>query len=65
MQVTQVQDYSDGSSSLEPLHAKTISKSLYLLPAHEEIQACWELGRFHNNIGFWVVWLPTGTHVPL
>ncbi|KAJ7196937.1 UbiA prenyltransferase [Mycena pura] len=24
------------------------------------MQACWELCRLHNNIGFWVVWLPTG-----
>lgn len=25
-----------------------------------EIRACWELCRLHNNIGFWVVWIPTG-----
>jgi hypothetical protein len=30
------------------------------LPTAAEIQACWELCRLHNNIGFWVVWLPTG-----
>ncbi|KAJ6456992.1 UbiA prenyltransferase [Mycena vitilis] len=27
----------------------------------EELRACWELCRLHKNIGFWVVWLPTGT----
>ncbi|KAJ8093247.1 hypothetical protein PM082_020733 [Marasmius tenuissimus] len=29
------------------------------LPTATELQACWELCRLHNNIGFWVVWLPT------
>ncbi|KAJ7628579.1 UbiA prenyltransferase [Roridomyces roridus] len=28
-------------------------------PTSTEIQACWELCRLHNNIGFWVVYLPT------
>ncbi|EIM90617.1 UbiA prenyltransferase [Stereum hirsutum FP-91666 SS1] len=36
-----------------------MSKPYRFLPSQQEIQACWELGRFHNNIGFWVVWLPT------
>ncbi|KAJ7713679.1 UbiA prenyltransferase family [Mycena olivaceomarginata] len=31
---------------------------LHSLPNRTEIQACWELCRLHNNIGFWVVWLP-------
>jgi hypothetical protein len=30
------------------------------LPTATEVQACWELCRLHNNVGFWVVWLPTG-----
>jgi 4-hydroxybenzoate polyprenyltransferase len=34
--------------------------SLVALPTRKELQACWELCRLHNNIGFWVVWLPTG-----
>lgn len=33
---------------------------LLSLPNRKEVQACWELCRLHNNIGFWVVWLPTG-----
>lgn len=32
-------------------------------PTRTELQACWELCRLHNNIGFWVVWLPTGKSV--
>ncbi|KAJ7851123.1 hypothetical protein B0H14DRAFT_831611 [Mycena olivaceomarginata] len=32
---------------------------LFLLPTATELQGCWELCRLHNNIGFWVVWLPT------
>jgi hypothetical protein len=28
-----------------------------------EIRACYELCRAHNNIGFWVVYLPTGESV--
>ncbi|KAJ7842669.1 UbiA prenyltransferase, partial [Mycena olivaceomarginata] len=31
---------------------------LFSLPNLTEIKACWELCRLHNNIGFWVVWLP-------
>ncbi|KAJ7874019.1 hypothetical protein B0H14DRAFT_2569432 [Mycena olivaceomarginata] len=29
------------------------------LPTATEVQGFWELCRLHNNIGFWVVWLPT------
>ncbi|KDR74734.1 hypothetical protein GALMADRAFT_227148 [Galerina marginata CBS 339.88] len=29
------------------------------LPTRKELQACWELCRLQNNIGFWVIWLPT------
>ncbi|KAF7366541.1 4-hydroxybenzoate polyprenyltransferase, mitochondrial [Mycena sanguinolenta] len=32
-------------------------------PTVAEIQACYELCRLHNNIGFWVVWLPTGESI--
>lgn len=32
---------------------------LLSLPTATELQGCWELCRLHNNIGFWVVWLPT------
>ncbi|KAJ7815981.1 UbiA prenyltransferase family-domain-containing protein [Mycena olivaceomarginata] len=28
-------------------------------------QACWELCRLHNNIGFWVVWLPTAWSIAM
>ncbi|KAF8208311.1 UbiA prenyltransferase [Mycena galopus ATCC 62051] len=34
--------------------------SIFLAPpTASEIQACYELCRLQNNIGFWVVWLPT------
>ncbi|KAJ7640822.1 UbiA prenyltransferase [Mycena polygramma] len=33
--------------------------SLFSLPTVIEVRACYELCRLHNNIGFWVVWLPT------
>lgn len=36
------------------------SRAICAFPTSAEIQACWELCRLHNNIGFWVVWLPTG-----
>lgn len=36
---------------------------LFAIPTIEELRACWELCRLHNNIGFWVVWLPTGEPV--
>jgi 4-hydroxybenzoate polyprenyltransferase len=28
----------------------------------QQLQAYWELCHLHNNMGFWVVWLPTGTY---
>ncbi|THU89212.1 UbiA prenyltransferase [Dendrothele bispora CBS 962.96] len=31
--------------------------------SHEELYACWQLCRLHNNIGFWVVWNPTAWSV--
>ncbi len=37
----------------------TVAK-LLAPPTTTELQGCWELCRLHNNIGFWVVWLPTG-----
>ncbi|KAJ7037625.1 UbiA prenyltransferase [Mycena alexandri] len=30
-----------------------------------EIRACWELCRLHNNIGFWVVWIPTAWSIAM
>ncbi|KAJ6481715.1 UbiA prenyltransferase [Mycena sanguinolenta] len=34
-------------------------------PTTAEIQACYELCRLHNNIGFWVVWLPTAWSIAM
>lgn len=36
--------------------------ALFRLPSSAEIEAYWELCRLHNNIGFWVVYLPTGSY---
>ena len=60
MVVGNLNDFED-KSSYDVLY-DTISKSgrLFALPTTEELRACWELCRLHNNIGFWVVWLPTG-----
>ncbi|KAH0581407.1 hypothetical protein H2248_012489 [Termitomyces sp. 'cryptogamus'] len=44
---------------------RTASLRLYSLPNTEEIQACWELCRLHNNIGFWVIWLPTAWSIAM
>lgn len=38
----------------------TSPSAIFAVPTGTEIRACWELCRLHNNIGFWVVWLPTG-----
>ncbi|KAJ7507286.1 UbiA prenyltransferase [Mycena galericulata] len=38
---------------------------LFAPPTSTEIQACWELCRLHNNIGFWVVWLPTAWSIAM
>ncbi|KAF5373992.1 hypothetical protein D9615_009897 [Tricholomella constricta] len=38
---------------------------LLSLPGKEEIQACWDLCRLHNNIGFWVVWLPAAWSIAM
>ncbi|KAF8150460.1 UbiA prenyltransferase [Mycena galopus ATCC 62051] len=35
------------------------SSNFLASPTASEIQACYELCRLQNNIGFWVVWLPT------
>ncbi|KAJ7130128.1 UbiA prenyltransferase [Mycena epipterygia] len=32
---------------------------LFAFPTSTEIRGCWELCRLDNNIGFWVIWLPT------
>ncbi|KAF7319436.1 hypothetical protein HMN09_00282100 [Mycena chlorophos] len=44
-----------------------LADSLRLLapPTPTELQACWELCRLHNNIGFWVVWLPTAWSIAM
>ncbi|KAJ6588465.1 UbiA prenyltransferase [Mycena capillaripes] len=36
------------------------TKNLFATPTAAEVRACYELCRLQNNIGFWVVWLPTG-----
>lgn len=36
-----------------------ISSELMSIPSVTEVRACWELCRLHNNIGFWVVYIPT------
>ncbi|KAJ6591118.1 UbiA prenyltransferase [Mycena vulgaris] len=38
---------------------------LFAPPTNTEILACWELCRLHNNIGFWVVWLPTAWSIAM
>ncbi|KAJ6610484.1 UbiA prenyltransferase [Mycena sp. CBHHK59/15] len=38
---------------------------LFSAPTSIEIQACWELCRLNNNIGFWVVWLPTAWSIAM
>lgn len=44
--------------------AELIMTSLRL-PSSVELRACWELCRLHNNIGFWVVWLPTAWSIAM
>jgi len=44
------------------LHSTRI---LFAPPTTAEIQACYELCRLHNNIGFWVVWLPTAWSIAM
>ncbi|KAJ6579625.1 UbiA prenyltransferase [Mycena vulgaris] len=39
--------------------------AIFSMPTRTEIQACWELCRLHNNIGFWVVWLPTAWSIAM
>ncbi|KAJ7124496.1 UbiA prenyltransferase [Mycena epipterygia] len=49
-----------------PNKSDFISPSIiFAVPTRTEIRACWELCRLHNNIGFWVVWLPTGKRFTL
>ncbi|KAK7056303.1 Para-hydroxybenzoate--polyprenyltransferase, mitochondrial precursor (PHB:polyprenyltransferase) [Paramarasmius palmivorus] len=46
----------------------TFYRSFFALlspPSRTEIQACWELCRLHNNIGFWVVWLPSAWSIAM
>ncbi|KAJ7166047.1 UbiA prenyltransferase [Mycena filopes] len=38
---------------------------IFAIPTRSELQACWELCRLHNNIGFWVVWLPTAWSIAM
>ncbi|EEB94881.1 hypothetical protein MPER_06235 [Moniliophthora perniciosa FA553] len=44
---------------------KTSVGHLLSPPSRMEIRACWELCRLHNNIGFWVVWLPTAWSIAM
>ncbi|KAJ7775697.1 UbiA prenyltransferase [Mycena maculata] len=39
--------------------------AIFALPTQNELRACWELCRLHNNIGFWVVWLPTAWSIAM
>ncbi|KAK1218397.1 hypothetical protein PQX77_018920 [Marasmius sp. AFHP31] len=49
-----------------PQPASDPSKNALLgLPTSTELRACWELCRLHNNIGFWVVWLPTAWSIAM
>ncbi|KAF8916052.1 UbiA prenyltransferase [Mucidula mucida] len=38
---------------------------LLAVPTEAELEACWELCRLHNNIGFWVVWIPTAWSIAM
>ncbi|RDB21359.1 4-hydroxybenzoate polyprenyltransferase, mitochondrial [Hypsizygus marmoreus] len=46
-------------------HPKAAEILSNILPTHTELQACWELCRLQNNIGFWVVWLPTAWSIAM
>ncbi|KAJ7859557.1 UbiA prenyltransferase [Mycena leptocephala] len=41
------------------------ARILFAPPTATEIRACYELCRLHNNIGFWVVWLPTAWSIAM
>ncbi|TFK39398.1 UbiA prenyltransferase [Crucibulum laeve] len=51
-------DDTKSASSRNPITCTGIS-TIFRLPSRGEIQACWELCRLHNNMGFWVIWAPT------
>ncbi|KAF8624709.1 hypothetical protein AX17_007040 [Amanita inopinata Kibby_2008] len=53
------------SSSVISLPIARKKTYLLSLPTRDEIRACWELCRLHNNIGFWVVWLPTAWSITM
>ncbi|KAF8173880.1 UbiA prenyltransferase [Mycena galopus ATCC 62051] len=58
------------NSDASPLLLKESSSTanaakLPAFPTRTELQACWELCRLHNNIGFWVVWLPTAWSIAM
>lgn len=38
---------------------------LFSLPDNQELQACWELCRLQNQMGCWVVWLPTAWSIAM
>ncbi|KAJ7747985.1 UbiA prenyltransferase [Mycena maculata] len=46
-------------------HFLSIAGMLFTPPTAIEIGACYELCRLHNNIGFWVVWLPTAWSIAM
>ncbi|KAG7096118.1 hypothetical protein E1B28_006792 [Marasmius oreades] len=59
---------SSGDTTLRNVESprKNVALSvLFKAPSTEEAQACWELCRLHNNIGFWVVWLPTAWSIAM
>ncbi|KAF4597056.1 hypothetical protein EYR40_007506 [Pleurotus pulmonarius] len=54
-----------GSEASRNATFKTTGLSFIALPSKEEVQACWELCRLHNNIGFWVVYIPTAWSIAM
>ncbi|KAK7053742.1 mitochondrial 4-hydroxybenzoate polyprenyltransferase [Favolaschia claudopus] len=43
----------------------TALNGVFATPSFTEMRACWELCRLHNNIGFFVVWLPTAWSIAM
>ncbi|KAJ7084174.1 UbiA prenyltransferase [Mycena crocata] len=53
------------ATKLQQLLTPAGLQRLFAFPTVTELQACWELCRLHNNIGFWVVWLPTAWSIAM
>ncbi|KAJ7846337.1 UbiA prenyltransferase family-domain-containing protein [Mycena olivaceomarginata] len=47
------------------LHSSTMAVFFFAPLTATEIRACYELCRAHNNIGFWVVYLPTAWSIAM